>query len=149
MRTFRIPGTRWVPLLVLPLMLAVTPATATSAGRRLTGDVSGVVTDSATGGPLSGVQIIIRHGLETVARANTDMLGRFTVHNLSSNEYDVEVRQIGYHPAIQHVTVSPGGADITLTFRLTEAPFEIEAVQVVSTPIAVNTRTGDQVFKQD
>ncbi len=125
-------------------------ASAHAAGRAATGDVIGLVTDSTTGGPLSGADITISKGQDVVARISTDMVGRFVVHNLPPSGYDIEARLIGYHPQIQHVTISAGAADITVVFRMVEAPLEVSAVQVsAATPIAVNTRTGDQVFKQD
>ncbi|MFI5280730.1 MAG: TonB-dependent receptor domain-containing protein, partial [Gemmatimonadales bacterium] len=113
-----------------------------------TADVDGVVVDSATGSPLSGAQVMLSRGGQTVAQTFTDRVGHFHLHNLPTQVYQVEVRLIGFHPVIRPLDLSQGH-DVALTFRLSEASIELSAIQVGSTPIVVDTRTGDQVFKQD
>jgi len=132
--------------------LAARPVSATTvgAGLRDDGDVGGSVADSATGTPLPGGQVrIVRDG-NTIATATTDAFGRFVIHNLPAGAYSVEVRYLGYRAETRDVSVAADEGLSLTNFRLVPLPINLSAVEVTSTvPLAVDTRTGDQVFKQN
>src|SRR6266851_4309091 len=115
------------------------------------GDIAGAVLDSTTGRPLPGGEVRILRGSAVVAVTTTDAFGRYVVHNLPSGVYTVDVRYLGYRAAGRDVTVAAtGDAMTTVDFRLAPIPISLAAVEVRATvPLAVDTRTGDQIFKQD
>jgi hypothetical protein len=113
------------------------------------GDVTGAVSDSASGKPLAGADVILSRTGQVVARTSTDAFGRYTIHNLPAGSYDLEVRLIGFRPVTKKFDVAAGGAGVDLAFQLAPAPIELRTVEVSGAPVAVDTRTGNQVFKQD
>src|SRR5258708_30955069 len=114
-----------------------------------TGDISGTVQDSVGGRPLPACEVRILQGADVVVTTETDAFGRFVVHNLPDGTYTVAVRYLGFHESIRAVTVS-GGQEVTVQMRLAAAPLSLEAIEVkAAVPLAVDTRTGDQVFKQN
>jgi len=117
--------------------------------RAAAGDVTGAVSDSASGKPLGGADVLILRSSQIVARTSTDPFGRYTLHNLPPGSYTVEVRLIGFRPVTKQIEIGPEGAGVELAFQLTPAPLELKAVEVSGAPVAVDTRTGNQVFKQD
>ncbi len=113
------------------------------------GDISGAVADSVSGTPLSGGEVRILQGGGTIAIATTDAFGRYVVHNLAAGAYAVEVRYLGYRAMTQDVTVA-AGRPTTVNFRLVPLPINLSAVEVkAAVPLAVDTRTGNQIFKQN
>ena len=115
------------------------------------GDIAGAVLDSTTGRPLPGGEVRILRGNAVVAVTTTDAFGRYVVHNLPSGVYTVDVRYLGYRAAGRDVTVAATGDPMTTAdFRLAPIPISLAAVEVRATvPLAVDTRTGDQIFKQN
>jgi hypothetical protein len=114
------------------------------------GDVVGTVSDSTNGQPLQGGEISVMRDSRLVANTVADEFGRFVIHDLAAGSYTVQARLIGYKPESREVTVSAGGATITLAFRLQPAAVGLQAITVnAQAPIAVDTRSGDQVFKQN
>jgi len=121
-----------------------------SAAVRADGDIAGTVTDSSTGRPLPGGDVRILRGAEVVAVTTTDPFGRFTIHNLAAGQYTVEVRFLGFRAGRRNVTVAAAEGLTALDFPLAPVPLEIAAVEVkAAVPLAVDTRTGDQIFKQN
>ena len=120
-------------------------AAADTTGR---GNISGLVTDSATGTPVASVDVTVLQDQQTIARVFTDRLGRYHVHNIPSGRYVVEARMIGFRPALDTADVG-AGSDIEADLKLQNAPVEMSALEFTATPIVVDTRTGDQVFRQD
>jgi outer membrane cobalamin receptor len=133
-------------------LIAFAPAPGASASvvsRHFTGDISGTVQDSLSGKPLPGGEVRILQGSTIVATTETDPFGRFVVHNLSDGDYTVAVRYLGFHEATRQVTIA-GGQEVTVQLRLAATPVNLEAVEVnAAVPLAVDTRTGNQVFKQN
>jgi TonB dependent receptor/Carboxypeptidase regulatory-like domain len=114
------------------------------------GDIGGGVTDSATATPLAGGEVRISRGDALVATAHTDAFGRYVVHNLPEGRYRVEIRYLGYRPETRDVSVDPGESLNRADFRLVTLPISLAAVEVTtSIPLAVDTRSGDQIFKQN
>lgn len=124
---------------------------ASAAIAAASGDIAGTVNDSTSGQPIPSAEVsVTAPGTSTIiSNTSTDAFGRFIVHNLPAGPYDVSVHFIGFGASTGHVTV-PAGGTARLTFRLVPATVQLQSVQVVaSTPVAVDTRTGDQTFKQD
>jgi len=112
------------------------------------GDVGGSVADSATGTPLPGGEVRVLRGGNTFATATTDAFGRYVIHNVPAGSYSVEVRYLGYRSETRNVAI--GNAAARADFRLVPLPINLSAVEVTSAvPLAVDTRTGNQIFKQN
>ncbi len=114
------------------------------------GDVGGSVADSATGTPLPGGEVRIVRGGNTIAATTTDPFGRYVIHNVPAGSYSVEVRYLGYRPETRNVAIGPTETLVRTDFRLVSLPINLSAVEVTSAvPLAVDTRTGNQIFKQN
>ena len=115
-------------------------------------DLTGVVTDSTNGQPLQSAEITVtRQAGGVVSNTTTDAFGRFTIHNLASGSYTVTVHLLGFRPITRPLTIGENAtAPQQLHFAMTPIGLNLEAFQVTATvPISVDTRTGDQVFKQN
>ncbi len=138
-------------VLLISVLGAASGLGASTIGRSsppASGDIAGSVRDSLTGKPLPGGEVRILRGTTVVAAVETDAFGRFTVHNLPNGPYTVAVRYLGFREGTRAVTVV-GDQRITVVLHLAPVPVNLEAVQVTATaPLAVDTRTGDQVFQQ-
>ncbi len=111
------------------------------------GDLHGTVTDSTSGNPLPSAQVSVTRDGRIIQNTLTDAFGRFIVHNLGAGSYAVSVHFIGFRPFSGTVTVA--NADIRLNVALGVATTQLQAVQVTAeAPVAVDTRTGDQVFTE-
>jgi hypothetical protein len=120
------------------------------AGPPPTGDVTGAVTDSATGRPLATAQISVVQNGQVITTTTADAFGRYTIHDLAAGDYTVSVSFIGFRPGSRHVHMTAGAQAIRVDFRLASAPVTLQAVEVVgAVPVAVDTRTGDETFKID
>src|SRR5947209_8398394 len=116
----------------------------------LDGDVGGSVADSATSTPLPGGEVRILRGGNTIAATTTDAFGRYLIHNVPAGSYGVEVRYLGYRSEVRNVAIGSTDALARADFRLVPLPINLSAVEVASAvPLAVDTRTGNQIFKQN
>ena len=131
-----------IALVVLsPLRLA--------AATPLNADLRGVVTDSTSRAPIGAAEIAVSRNGSVVAATQTDAFGHFVVHNLPDGSYAVRVRFIGFAPATRSVVIS-GSRTQTVNVALVESTVQLTTVEVnAASPIAVDTRTGDQTFSQD
>src|SRR5437899_10090962 len=135
---------------LLGLAAAACLAGPAAAAPRVDGDVGGSVVDSTSGTPLSGGEVRLTRAGSTVAVATTDAFGRYVIHNLPAGAYRVEVRYLGYRALTRDVTVGPGDETVAADFRLVPLPLNLSAVEVkAAVPLAVDTRSGNQVFKQN
>ena len=115
-----------------------------------TGDIGGTVHDSASGAPLPGGEVRISRAGTLVASTITDAFGRYAIHNLPEGAYTAEARYLGFRAETREVTVRSRGEPVRSDFHLVPLPVNLAAVEVTTTvPLAVDTRTGDQVFKQN
>lgn len=131
------------------LLLFSLPASAATRSRT-NADILGAVTDSASGQPLPSAEVSVMRGTEIVYNATTDAFGRYTAHNISPGSYTVTARFLGFRPVSRQVTVGNTTGDVHVDFALTPVAISLEGVTVnASVPLAVDTRTGDQHFKQD
>ena len=116
----------------------------------LDGDVGGSVVDSATSTPLPGGEVRILRGGNTIAATTTDAFGRYVIHNVPAGSYSVEVRYLGYRSEARNVAIGTTDALARVDFHLVPLPINLSAVEVASAvPLAVDTRTGNQIFKQN
>ena len=125
------------------------PAGTAAADSIPTADVLGVVTDSEVGGPVAGAQVLVLRAGQVIARASTDRLGAYRLHAIPAGTYTVEARLPGYRPGVRQVSVGASGGITEVSFQLVTATIELGAIEVGASPIVVDTRTGDQLFKQD
>ncbi|MGH7523286.1 MAG: carboxypeptidase regulatory-like domain-containing protein, partial [Gemmatimonadales bacterium] len=141
-------------LLVAAVIAAVVPASAHAAApssgsmSSINADLTGRVTDSLYHKPLAGADVLVTRGGTVIARVTTDQFGTWRVHDLAAAEYQVEARLIGFKPQARAVTVGTSTADITVDFILAPSVMQLSDIGVVASPVAINTRTGDQIFKQ-
>jgi hypothetical protein len=118
--------------------------------RSANADITGVVTDAASGQPLPSAEVSIMRGTEVVFNASTDAFGRYTAHNIAPGTYAITARFLGFSPQSKTITVSDTKGDMKVDFVLNQVAINLEGVTVTaSVPLAVDTRTGDQRFKQD
>jgi hypothetical protein len=139
-----------ISLATLALLTFSSGIAAAVPARPENADITGVVTDAGSGQPLPSAEVSIMLGTQVIANTSTDSFGRFTVHNIASGTYTVTARFLGFGPQSKPVTIGDSNADIRVTFALTPVAISLEGVTVnASVPLAVDTRTGDQRFKQD
>ncbi len=142
---------------LLALLSMVAPLTIARGEPRLRHraanvDVTGTVTDSATGGPLQSAEISVTTPAGgIVANTTADAFGRFRIHNLAPGSYTVSVHFIGYAP-VSRPLVIPATATATQQMNFAMSPIGLNLATfhvIASVPIAIDTRTGNQVFKQN
>ena len=134
------------------VLLAITsaPASALSLPTRIATDVVGTITDSVSGRPVSSAQVSVMQGTRIVFNTSSDDFGRYRAHNLDSGTYSISVHALGFRAQVRRVVIDGSSGAVTADFQMGTVVFNLAAVEVkATTPLAVNTRTGDQVFKQD
>ncbi len=118
--------------------------------RAASGDVFGTVADSASGQTLQSAEVSVAQNGRVVSNTQTDPFGRYVVHHLAPGTYTVSARFIGFRAASRSVAVGATGDLRGIDFRLAPVAASLAAVSVTaSAPIALDTRTGDQLFKQN
>lgn len=112
--------------LLLGLFLAAVCCTAPLAAQQPTYDISGTVTDTATGEPLPGVYITCdKRG------AQSDYDGRFTLRNVPAGPVTLRTMYYSAYPMVtQEIDLR---CDTTLHFRLTEQVTNLDEVVVTGT----------------
>lgn len=112
---------RWLRrgLLIGALLTGATGAAAQ------TGRITGVVSDSMSGRPVSDVQVYVTGTrLGTV----TDAEGRYTITAVPTGTRAVEARRIGYRPATAANIAVSAGATVTVNLQMVAAPLTLQAV---------------------
>ena len=87
-------------------LLAILGAAASPVSAQNTGTIQGVVTDSASQRPLSGVQVVVQ-GLGRVARTSEG--GTFQIADVPAGTHTVRATRIGHRPAEAQAIVTTGG----------------------------------------
>ena len=64
-------------------------------------------------------------------------------------KYVVQARLLGYRLAAADAAIEAGSRELDRTFRLVAVPITVAPVTVTAGGVAMNTRTGNQVFQQD
>ncbi|MDB4909363.1 MAG: hypothetical protein JWO39_186 [Gemmatimonadetes bacterium] len=136
-------------LLLLGLTVGVVAPRQAHATPPAGGDIAGAIRDPTTGTPLPNAEVGVKQSGRIVANAEADQFGRFIVHGVPAGRYVVEVRLIGYKPDSQTVSVVEGSRT-SVTFQLLAAPTQLQELTITAqAPIAVDTRSGNQVYKQN
>jgi hypothetical protein len=113
-------------------------------------DISGAVTDSANGRPLPSAEVSVMQGAQVIFNATTDAFGRYTAHNLPPGTYTLVARFIGFGAQSKTVVVSETASDYHVDFALNTIAIGLSDVTVTAAaPLAIDTRSGDQRFRQD
>jgi TonB-linked SusC/RagA family outer membrane protein len=125
-------------LLTLPPLAAPAEAqvAATPAG---TGRISGTVTDSVSGRPLSAVQVSVAG---TRLGALTDETGRYAINAVPAGTHTLEARRLGYRMFTRTAVVVTTGGTTVADLRLSIAALNLQAV--VTTGI-VDPTSGTRV----
>ena len=128
---------RW---LLSALVAAVLFAVAPSRAEAQTGKITGVVTDSATGQPIEGVQLVLSR---TGYGAMTNASGRYFILSVPPGTYTLTARRIGYGSAQTTINVSID-ATREQNFRLSSAASTLTTVRIVeqTQPLVERNMTG-------
>jgi Carboxypeptidase regulatory-like domain len=112
------------------------------------GDVAGTVTDSTSGAPIAAAQVTVERDSVVIANTSTDAFGSYRIHGLVAGTYTLSVHFLGYAPESHSLAITNG--DVTINVRMHAVAISLQAVKVSGAePVAVDTRTGDQVFQQN
>lgn len=122
--------------------LAAVVLLAVGAGRAeaQTGKIQGVVTDSGTGQPIEGVQVVLSR---TGFGAMTNSSGRYFILAVPPGNYTVTARRIGYGSTQTGVNVSID-ATREVNFRLSSSASTLTTVRIVeqAAPIVERNTVG-------
>lgn len=127
------PARRRAVVLLLPLMLIAGFASAQEPSAR----IAGIVTDSASGLVLAGVEVRL---LGTALTATTSSEGRFEFAGLAAGRYVLHVRTVGYTGATLETTLADGAMEefavalVAVNVVLPEVVVEGEAQPIARTP---------------
>jgi hypothetical protein len=123
-------------------------ARASQAASVPAGDLHGIVTDSGTTAPLGSAQVSVTRDGKIVVNVITDAFGRYRAHDLALGSYTLSVHFIGYRPYTRSVSI--GSEDVRVDVKLASSAIELQAIKVMAeSPVAVDTRSGDQTFSED
>ena len=129
---------RAVKILVLTLALLVPAGLALGQ----VGKISGQVTDSGSGDPLPGVNIIIEG---TTTGGVTDAEGYYDIINVRPGTYQLRVSFIGYTTQLIENVVATTGLTTTVNISLSEATVGLDEVVVTAeAPIIQRDISGSQ-----
>src|SRR5438270_11368625 len=108
---------RWGAVASIVAMF-VAPGTASASKTHvLNADITGTVTDSASGQPLASAEVSVMRGTQIVFNATADAFGRYTAHNIPAGDYSITARFLGFAPQTKPLTVTDAADDIRLDFR--------------------------------
>ncbi|HEY9514275.1 MAG TPA: TonB-dependent receptor plug domain-containing protein, partial [Gemmatimonadaceae bacterium] len=94
----------------------------------LAGQISGQVTNAASGQPVAGVQVLVV-GTRLGAMSRED--GRYTITNVPDGTHRLRTQRLGFTPEQRSVTVA--GADVTVDFAITAVSISLDEVVVTGT----------------
>jgi len=94
----------------------------------IAGQISGRITDAASGQPIAGVQVFVV-GTNFGAMSLED--GRYTIPNVPDGVHRVRTRRIGFTSGERSVTVA--GADVTVDFAISAISVALDEVVVTGT----------------
>lgn len=122
----------------------IAPASSLSA-QPTTGQVTGVVTDSASGAPITGVTLTLDpSGARTALRleARTDENGRYAFPAVPVGTYTIDLRRLGYRPLSRAGIAVTAGGTATVNLAMAAAGLSLQAM--VTTGV-VDPATGTRV----
>ena len=109
-------------VLLLALLLVALPQAAVA---QQTGQITGTVSDSSSGAPIPGAQVIVAGTTLGTVSGND---GRFTVARVPVGTHTVQVRRVGFNQREVTGVAVAAGATVTLDVRLRSTPLQLEAV---------------------
>lgn len=129
--------------------LALTPGAR--AISPVNSDIIGTITDSTTGQPIQSADVrLTGAGGAVITNTLADAFGRFAIHNVAPGSYTMTVRVLGFRAKARPLMIGAASAAQTINFAMAPVGHDLDAVQVTaSVPVSVDTRTGDQVFRQN
>ncbi|MCK9203737.1 MAG: TonB-dependent receptor, partial [Bacteroidales bacterium] len=93
------------------------------------GKITGLVTTSLDGKPLSGAHVLVK---ETGQGAITDSLGRYTLRIQGAGKYRIRASYLGYN-TIEKIIKYTDGQTATLNFSLQQTVYEAAEVEITGT----------------
>ena len=117
--------TRIQRILITLLVAWITPAVPSLGAQGATGRVSGIILDSASGRPLSSVQVLL---VGTRLGTSSAENGRFVIGNVPTGSYTVESRRVGYRVRRSAPVAVIAGGTAEVELRMATAPLTLEAV---------------------
>jgi len=125
-----------VALSVLTTVTIASPLAAQTGG----GQITGLVSDSATGQPVGAAEVSVAG---TRLRARTAEDGRYALAGVPAGDHVVEARRLGYVVGRRRIAVVPD-ATVNVDFRLTAVAFRLQ--EVVVTGVAGETEGTKLAF---
>ena len=95
-----------------------------------TGQITGVVTDSLSGDPLPGVNVLVRG---TQQGASTNAEGNYTITGLEPGTYTLQASFVGYENEVQEGVEVTAGETTMVNFDLQQAQIGLDEVVVTGT----------------
>ncbi|MCG9792366.1 TonB-dependent receptor domain-containing protein [Flavobacterium algicola] len=132
----------------LKFLFASLLMTFTSWGQNKTVTITGVITDKTTKTSLPYANIILKTSQNTFMMGTiTDEMGRFTLTNLKSGKYKIEVSSIGFITYLQDLYVGTLTEYLDLkTIELSENVNSLEEVIVTAKPQEVSAKMDKKTF---
>jgi hypothetical protein len=132
------------------LLSSLATLVALAIGPTVNVDVTGTVADSTSGQPIRSADVTLSTPTGAiVTNTLSDAFGRFVLHNVSSGSYTITVRMLGFRAISRPLAIAAASPAPTLHFAMAPITASLAAMQVTAAvPVSVDTRTGDQVFKQ-
>jgi TonB-linked SusC/RagA family outer membrane protein len=131
---------RWMPLVIAAFFTG-------RAAHAQTGRITGLVTDTASGRPIAGVDIaVIGEGNRAQSGVRTDAAGKYTIGTAPAGVVELRVRMFGYAPNDRKITVT-AGQTVTADFALSQRSIQLDQVVVTGTGGAVERRAVGNVIE--
>jgi iron complex outermembrane recepter protein len=125
-------------IIYLLLGLVIFFSKQVSATQSTTGNISGTVIDFQTNESITGVQVYIKD-LSIGTTTNND--GTFTINNISSGNFDIEVKMIGYKMEVLHNVEVKEKKSTKLSIKLT--PISYNTGEIVISASKMNSLVKD------
>jgi len=106
--------------------------------------LQGIVAEASSGRPLEDVAVTLEGGEGQAYHAVTDRNGFYQIPGIVPGTYTLRSRQIGYEDHEEIVRLGPGER-LTLSFRLTPTPVELEGIIVAPERGAAVRTLGRQI----
>ena len=135
---------RWI---AMPLLLLLT--TSSEGQAKVTGKISGVVTDVETGAPLIGATVAV---LETNLATQTDEDGEYFIISVPVGAYDLAVSHVGFEKLTKKQVRVLVDLTTPVDFEMTQMAVELptEVVVYASAPIIQKDLTASRIiFTED
>ena len=114
-------GARWRWSGLIAVALGVSASLANAQSQSATGQITGRITDAASGIPLTSASVRVS-GTQIGSQTTED--GRYTIRGVRPGTTEIVVTRIGYEPKRQPVTVT-GGGSVTADVTLSQAAFSL------------------------